>query len=238
MRLQKYLALSGVASRRKSEDIIRSGRVRINNSVINEMGFEVNPEKDIVTVDGNIVRPYTEHEYYMLNKPRSVVCTCSDERGRKTVADFFEHIDKRLFPVGRLDYDSEGIVLMTSDGEFANIVTHPSNGIKKAYRATIDKHYDSKKAEQIKEGVDIGDDRPAQALSVSFNNRIDGRAQVTLEIGEGRKREVRRMLEAQGYNVLRLVRFRIGSLEIGRIAPGKYVKLTREQAYMATKNKD
>jgi 23S rRNA pseudouridine2605 synthase len=174
----------------------------------------------------------------MLYKPRSVVCTCSDEHGRKTVVDFFSNTDKRLFPVGRLDYDSEGLVLMTTDGELANLITHPSYGIKKAYRATIDKHYDLVKADEIKTGVDIGDERPAQALSINFRNRADGRAVITLEIAEGRNREVRRILEAQGYNVLRLVRFRIGSLEIGCVAPGKFIKLSKEQAYLAAKNMD
>jgi 23S rRNA pseudouridine2605 synthase len=230
MRLQKYLSASGVASRRASEALIRAGRVRVNGDIVTDMGILVEPGKDRVSVDGRAVKPVSDHSYYLFYKPRGVVCTMKDEGGRKCIADFFKGDRSRLYPVGRLDMDSEGLLLITDDGTFANNVMHPRYGVEKEYKATVDKAYAAADAAALLEGVDIGERTPAKAQSVEFATRADGRSAVEITLTQGRNHEVRRMLEAQGYRVLRLRRTRIGTFELGDLRPGERRRISREQA--------
>ena len=236
MRLQKYLAECGVASRRKSEELIAKGLVKVNGVVVTKMGTEIEPSKDIVSYDGKRVTKKAKNVYYAVYKPRGVVCTCDDDRGRKTILDCVQKIDRRLFPVGRLDYDSEGLVILTDDGEYANKIAHPSGEGEKEYQATLDKPYAQKLADQLLEGIDIGDDRPAKAKRVAFTNRSDGRGSITVVLTEGRNRQLRRMLEAQGYQILRLKRVRIGALELGDMRPGSAKRLSAQDALKALGN--
>lgn len=230
MRLQKYLADCGVASRRKSEELIRQGRVKVNGRVVTQMGSEITPGRDIVSFDDKRVAPKARHGYYAVYKPRGVVCTCSDDRGRRTILDLMGQNERRLFPVGRLDYESEGLVIMTDDGDYANKVAHPSHDSEKEYRVTLDKAYRQDHADELMQGVDIGDGRPAHAQSVAFANRPDKRSSVTVVLSEGRNRQLRRMFEAQGYAVLRLKRVRIGALELGDMKPGSSRRLSQQEA--------
>lgn len=232
MRLQKYLADCGVASRRKSEELINKGLVKVNGQVVDTMGYEVQP-KDIVSFDGKRVTPQARHVYYMMYKPRGIVCTCSDDRGRKTVLDFIRNTDRRIFPVGRLDYDSEGLVLLTDDGDYANKIAHPSNNSEKEYRLTLGKPYTQAMADQLLAGIDIGDERPAFAKSVEFNNRPDKRSNISIVITEGRNRQLKRMFEAQDYEVLRLKRIRIGALLMGDMKPGSSKRISVQEAQKA-----
>lgn len=226
MRLQKYMADCGVASRRASETYIKEGRVKVNGRTVTEMGAQVNPDRDVVSVDGKRIRPPQSHGYYAFYKPRSVASTCQDDRDRKTVLDYFKNVDRRLFPVGRLDYDSEGLMILTDDGDFALRATHPRYRVGKTYRCTIDGGYNQEKAREMLDGVDIGDPTPAKAADVTFQNREDGRALLTIVLLEGRNRQIRRMLEAQGYRVLRLRRECIGGLSMGDMKPGTYRRLS------------
>ena len=226
MRLQKYMADCGVASRRASETYIKEGRVKVNGRMVTEMGVQVNPDRDVVSVDGKRIRPPQSHGYYAFYKPRSVASTCQDDRDRKTVLDYFKNVDRRLFPVGRLDYDSEGLMILTDDGDFALRATHPRYRVGKTYRCTIDGGYNQEKAREMLDGVDIGDPTPAKAADVTFQNREDGRALLTIVLLEGRNRQIRRMLEAQGYRVLRLRRECIGGLSMGDMKPGTYRRLS------------
>ena len=226
MRLQKYMADCGVASRRASETYIKEGRVKVNGRMVTEMGVQVNPDRDVVSVDGKRLRPPQSHGYYAFYKPRSVASTCQDDRDRKTVLDYFKNVDRRLFPVGRLDYDSEGLMILTDDGDFALRATHPRYRVGKTYRCTIDGGYNQEKAREMLDGVDIGDPTPAKAADVTFQNREDGRALLTIVLLEGRNRQIRRMLEAQGYRVLRLRRECIGGLSMGDMKPGTYRRLS------------
>jgi pseudouridine synthase len=233
MRLQKYMAECGIASRRKSEELIKKGLVKVNGQVVDKLGMEIDPAKDIVSYNGKRITKKASNAYYAVYKPRGIVCTCEDDRGRRTILGYVKHTERRLFPVGRLDYDSEGLVILTDDGDYANRVAHPSRGSEKEYRATLNKAYSQQLAEQLMQGVDIGDMRPAGAKKVAFSNRSDGRATINIILSEGRNRQLRRMLEAQGYDILRLTRIRIGQLELGDMKPGTAKRLSREDAEKA-----
>lgn len=228
------MADCGVASRRKCEEIIAEGRVKVNGRVADQQGLQITPGKDIVSVDGHRIALLQSRAYFAFYKPRGVVCTMQDERGRRCVGDYFARQKRRLFPVGRLDYHSEGLLLMTDDGAFANKITHPSHHVQKIYQVTVDKPYSQKLANELLSGVEIGPgERPAKAVAVTFSNREDGRGQVKIAIEEGRNRVVRRMMEAQELSVLRLKRIQIGGIELGDQKPGGYERLTEQQAMCA-----
>ncbi len=233
MRLQKYLADSGVASRRASEIMIRDGRVKVNGQIVTEMGVQVDPQRDRISVDGHLVKSEAKYAYYLFYKPRGVVCTLSDENGRKCIADFFKQYQKRLYPVGRLDMDSEGLLLVTDDGEYANRVMHPRYEVEKEYRVTVDKLFSSIHAQSLTSGIDIGEKTPAKASKVNFQPRQDGRSVLDITLSQGRNREVRRMLEVLGYEVLLLKRTRIGQLTLGDLKPGEILRINHEKAQQA-----
>jgi 23S rRNA pseudouridine2605 synthase len=218
-RLQKVLARVGLGSRRICEDLIAEERVKVNGEIA-ELGRRVDPERDLVEVDGAPIgiRPGLVH--YLLNKPAGVVTTASDPQGRPTVLELVP-AEPRVFPVGRLDMDTEGLLLLTNDGELANRIAHPSHGVEKEYLAEVVGTPSRAALRTLREGVELDDGRTAPAAAAL----VDG-ALVKLTIHEGRNRQVRRMLEAVGHPVTRLIRTRIGPLSDRRLAPGSWRELT------------
>lgn len=225
-RLQKYLAHAGIASRRAAEEIIASGRVFVNGKRVTDPTTKVTV-KDKVTVDGKSVKPTKTKTYIIMNKPTGVLSSASDDRGRKCVVDLVKS-DARLYPVGRLDYDTQGLILLTDDGDFMQYITHPSHEIWKTYEAQIKGEIDEETLQKLREGVDLGEEDgitlPAEADVVRFKGK---NAVVRVKIREGKNRQVRRMLEAVGHPVLRLKRTALGGLEIGDLKPGSYRNMKR-----------
>lgn len=227
IRLQKYLAENGIASRRKSEELIISGKVKVNGHPVS-IGDKVDPKRDIVTVWGERVEPQTGNIYIMLNKPRGYVTTMSDEMGRRCVAELVEDIEGRVYPVGRLDRDSEGLLLFTNDGEFANMMTHPSMHISKTYRVTVRPKVNEEQLIALSSGVEI-DSGKTMPASVQVLTDEPQRSVLQITIHEGRNRQIRKMCEAVGLETIRLKRTSIGSLKLGMLSPGKYRELTKEE---------
>lgn len=223
-RLQKYLARCGVASRRASEQIIASGRVRVNGRPAVEPGTSVDPEHDRVEVDGLAVRPPVAHTYLLLNKPIGVVSTASEPRGRRTVLDLVP-VDARVFSVGRLDYESEGLLLLTDDGDLALRLTHPRHSVEKEYRALLQGDVTDAILRRLSAGVELDGKRTAPASFERLETHPDG-VWVRVVLHEGRNRQIRRMVEAVGLEVVRLVRVRVGSLELGGLPPGGWRRLS------------
>ncbi|MGV0327053.1 pseudouridine synthase [Corynebacterium confusum] len=222
-RLQKVLAKAGVASRRHAEVLIEKGRVEVNGKKITRQGVRVNPNVDIIRVDGTRVNVNEDMEYFVLNKPRGVHSTMSDEMGRPCVGDLISErvaAGQRLFHVGRLDADTEGLLLLTNDGELANRLMHPKYEVRKTYLATVLGEGDKKLVRALKEGIDL-DDGVAKADFVQVVDKNQGYSLIRLELHEGRKHIVRRMLKAAGYPVQRLVRTKIHTVQLGELKPGK-----------------
>jgi len=227
VRLQKYLADSGVASRRASEQIILAGRVAINGRIARELGTRVEPARDEVTVDGAPVRPRRKI-YVALHKPPGVLCTRSDPQERRIVADLLPKEWGHLTHVGRLDRDSEGLIFLTNDGDFALRLTHPRYGVRKRYLATLEGRADPRVPARLMAGVEeCGDVLKAEkARLLSANN---SHSVVEVELGEGKNREVRRMFAALGLNVARLQRIQIGPIKLGELPLGKWRTLTESE---------
>lgn len=227
-RLQKVLAAHGVASRRAAEEIIRAGRVRVNGAVVREMGVRVNPAVDQILVDDRQLRTQ-RLRYIILNKPSGYITTASDERGRWKVLDLVQ-TPERLFPVGRLDRDTEGLLLLTNDGEVANRVMHPRYGLEKEYHALVTPLPDVEAISAMSRGVVLTDERgrPERTAPAKVNLLPikQGEQWVRIVIHEGRKRQVRRMLEAVGCEVKRLIRARLGPLSLRGIPKGAWRELT------------
>jgi 23S rRNA pseudouridine2605 synthase len=219
-RLQKYLARCGVASRRASEQIILNGRVRVNGEVAVALGTSVDPERDRVELDGRAVVPPATLTYVALNKPIGVVSTARDPRGRRTVLDLVPE-DARLYPVGRLDYDSEGLILLTDDGELAMQLTHPRHNVEREYRALLRGDVTDGVLRRLSAGLELDGSRTAPATFEHIETHPDG-DWVRVVLHEGRNRQIRRMVEAVGLDVVRLVRVRVGSLQLGDLAPGAW----------------
>lgn len=220
MRLQKYLARCGVASRRACEKLIEQGKVAVNGTVVTTLGSKVVPG-DTVTVDGAPVKEESKKVYIMLNKPEGYVTTVSDEQGRSTVMELIEDVHQRVYPVGRLDFNTEGLLLMSNDGDFTMKVTHPSHKMDKVYQAVVSgvpSHFDIEKLER---GVYIDGVKTAKAKA-SLISAEGGRALVELTIHEGRNRQVRKMFDAIGYPVLKLKRVAIGNIVLGNLPLGKW----------------
>lgn len=222
IRLQKVLAKAGVASRRMSEKLIDAGRVEVDGKIVTEQGMRIDPDKSIVRVDGVRVRIDNDLQYFVLNKPRGVQCTMSDDMGRPCVGDIVgEKVDagQRLFHVGRLDAATEGLLLLTNDGELANRLMHPKYEVAKTYLATVVGEADCKLVRALKNGVEL-DDGPAKADYVQIVDVHQGKSIVRVELHEGRKHIVRRMLKEAGYPVERLVRTKIHTVQLGEQTPG------------------
>lgn len=225
MRLQKFIAECGIASRRSAEKIIESGRVYVNGELVDYMGCVIDPEKDVVELDGRVINPESKKYYIALNKPKNYVTTVSDDLGRPTVMQLVEDIDARIYPVGRLDFDTTGLLIMTNDGDFANRLAHPSNVVNKSYIARIDMPLTETQLEKIRSGVELDGSMTAPAKAENIKRPQKG-FEVKITIHEGRNRQVRRMLEAVGANVLALKRISVGSVTLGNLPEGKWRKLS------------
>ncbi len=226
IRLQKMLADCGVASRRKSEELIRAGRVRVNGRVA-EIGDKVDPVNDKVYVGKRRVtgtaRPALH--YIMFNKPRGVLTTMSDEKGRKCVADLIKDIPERVYPIGRLDRDSEGMLLLTNDGAFANHVMHPKKHVNKVYRVSVRPNINDEQVNKLESGVVI-DGRKTAPAQVRVVSREEGRSVLEIVIREGRNRQIRKMCDSVGLEVARLKRIAIGGVKLGGLRSGMWRDLT------------
>jgi len=229
MRLQKYMAMCGVAARRKCEEIISEGRVSVNGQIITEMGTQVE-EGDEVRVDGVMIRPEEEKRYVLYHKPAGEVTTVSDEKGRETVMDRFRDFPVRLYPVGRLDYDSEGLLLLTNDGELAQRLTHPSCEVDKVYLARVTGNPSNEAIDRLRRGVYMeGDQRKTYPADVRVVRDESLFSDIVVTIHEGRNRQVRRMFDAVGHKVLLLRRIRFGAVELGSLRRGEWRELTQEE---------
>lgn len=226
-RLQKVIANAGVCSRRKAEELILEGKVKVNGEVIKELGTKVS-ESDKVEVNNKPIEKETK-EYYLLNKPRGVITTTNDEHGRKTVTDLIE-TSARIYPVGRLDYDTTGAILLTNDGEFANILMHPSNKIDKVYLAKLEGIIKGEQINALKNGIML-DDVLVKASRVKLKkvNQENSTSMVEITIHEGKNHQVKRMFESVGFHVEKLTRERIGIFDIKNLKSGQYRKLTPKE---------
>lgn len=228
VRLQKFMAEQGVASRRKSEDLIRAGKVKVNGHVA-EIGMKINPRKDLVTVGKQKLTNVKNRKmvYVMLNKPRGYVTTVSDELGRKTVMDLLPDFGCRIYPVGRLDKDSEGLLLLTNDGSFTNCMTHPSHEYAKVYRVTVRPSVNDDILFNLRNGIEI-DGRMTAPCEVTVLTEEENRVVLEFILHEGRNRQIRKMCESQGLEVARLKRISIGPVKLGMLKQGDYRELTEQ----------
>ena len=229
IRLQKYLSMCAVASRRKAEELIAQGKVKVNGKVA-EIGDKVSPRHDTVTVSGRKIAANKKHYYIMLNKPRGFITTMDDEMGRKCVAELVSDVGARVYPVGRLDKDSEGLLLMTNDGEFANYMTHPSKHIPKTYRVTVRPDVTEEMLTAFATGMEI-DGRITAPADAHIIEKQDNRVVLEIVLYEGRNRQIRKMCEALGLEVARLKRTSMGSLKLGMLHPGKWRELTEDEVH-------
>lgn len=221
MRLNKFIADAGICSRRKADEMIKEGRVTVNKKEA-IIGMEITPG-DTVRVDGERIRLNTQYEYYMLNKPKRVICSNEDKFGRRLAIDFIKS-KKRLFTYGRLDYMTEGLIIISNDGEVYNHVMHPRKKLYKSYIAILDREIEENDIEAMKHGVVIEGKRTAPAKVKKIDKK-----EIRIAIFEGRNRQIRKMLETLGYNVNSLKRVKIGELSLGYLQPGEYRPLTEEE---------
>ena len=229
VRLQKFLAEAGVASRRKSEELIAQGLVRVNNRTA-KIGDSVDPKKDTVTVSGKRVNKAKTLYYILLNKPRGYVTTTDDDLGRKCVTELVSDIKARLYPVGRLDRVSEGALILTNDGNFANAMMHPSHHVPKTYRVTVRSEILKSQAEKLASGIEL-DGRMTAPAEVNVIEKAEGRSVMEIVLYEGRNRQIRRMCEAIGLEVSRLKRTAVGNVRLGTLPVGKYRELTEKEVH-------
>ena len=227
VRLQKFLAESGVASRRKSEELIDQGKVKVNGRVA-MIGDKIDPKKDTVTVSGKKIVKTKTFTYIVLHKPRGFITTMSDEKDRKCVAELIKDVDGRVYPVGRIDKDSEGMLLFTNDGAFANAMTHPTKHVPKTYRVTVRPSISEEQITALTQGVIIEDRKTAPA-EVRVVTKEEGRVVLEIILYEGRNRQIRKMCEEVGLEVARLKRTQIGSIKLGMLKQGSWRHLTEDE---------
>ncbi|KQX66474.1 pseudouridine synthase [Angustibacter sp. Root456] len=228
VRLQKVLAQAGVGSRRACEALIAAGRVQVDGHVVVEQGVRIDPSRQVVHVDGVRVQLDEEKTYLAFNKPAGVVSTMSDEQGRVSLGDFMSERQERLFHVGRLDSETEGLILLTNDGELAHRLQHPSYGVAKTYLAEVPGPVARDVGKSLRAGIEL-DDGPARVDSFRLIDSQPGKALVEVILHEGRKHIVRRLLEAVGHPVERLVRVQVGPIHLGDLRPGRWRVLTRTE---------
>lgn len=227
-RLQKYLAAMGVASRRACEQLIAEGRVQVNGETVTLPGTKITPGADTVAVDGRVLSQAPRLRYILLYKPVGYICSAADEKGRRTVLDLLAGVTERVYPVGRLDYDTSGVLLLTNDGELTNRLLHPSHEVEKTYLAQVEGEPDQKVLERLRKGVRLSDGLTAPA-KVRRQRSRDGRFWLELTIHEGRNRQVRRMLEAVGHPVLHLKRTKLDFLDLSGLSPGAWRELSADE---------
>lgn len=232
VRLQKVLADCGVASRRKAEEMIAAGEVRVNG-VTAKIGDKVDAKKDKISVKGVPLEAHQKKIYLMLHKPRGFITTMSDEMDRKCVAELVKEVPERVYPVGRLDRESEGLLLMTNDGAFANAMTHPSQHVPKVYRVTVHPGVNEDQLTQMSVGMTI-DDRQTAPARVNVIQQEQGRVVLEIVLYEGRNRQIRKMCEQLGLEVARLKRVAVGPLKLGMLQPGKWRLLTADEVKRLT----
>ena len=228
MRLQKYLAQCGVASRRHAEEMIREGKIQVNGTIVREMGFQVDENRDTVSVEGKEVKPEETKHYLAYYKPIGEVTTTSDPEGRSTVMDKFRDYPVRLFPVGRLDYDSEGLLLLTNDGELMNHLLHPSHEVNKVYLVKASNNISDEEIRQLRQGVII-DNKMTSPAQVRLIRKEAFDTVLLISIHEGRNRQVRKMIEKIGHQVVSLKRVGFGPVELKDLPRGQWRKLTEQE---------
>ena len=226
-RLQKILSEYGIASRRKAEELIKEGRITVNGQIAH-LGQKADPEKDYIKVDGKLLIKPEPKVYYAFYKPRKVITSLIDPQGRPTIKDFIKGIKFRVYPVGRLDFDSEGLLLLTNDGELAYHVMHPSSEIEKTYLVKVDGIIDPETIEKLKKGIKI-DGKLAIPVSVNLVRKLKANSWIKITLHEGRKRQIRKMLERVGHPVIRLIRIAIDGVKLEELKPGQYRSLTKEE---------
>ena len=227
MRLNKYIAMAGLASRRKADELTLAGKVRVNGSVFTEPGYDVQPG-DVVEVNGRAIEPVKHHVYLMLNKPKGYITTVEDDRERPTVMELVGDVAERVFPVGRLDYNTSGLLLLTNDGAFAYQMTHPKHELVKTYRARVTGVLSDERLARLRKGVDIGGFVTSPAR-VEVLKQVERSAVVEIKIHEGKNRQIRKMFATVGNKVIDLERTAIGDLHMSHLRSGHYRKLTRQE---------
>lgn len=228
MRLQKYMAKCGVASRRKSEELINEGLVQVNGKIIIEPGLVIDPKKDVVKVDNKLIRLESNKIYIMLNKPVGYVTTLKDEKNRNIVTDLIEGVNERIYPVGRLDIDTSGLIILTNDGDLTQKLTHPSNNVSKRYIAVVDGVPNRMELEKFRNGIRIDGKKTAKA-SVKIAKKYESDSILDIEIFEGRNRQVKKMCEAINHPVKKLKRVAIGEIIIGGLDIGNWRYLNQDE---------
>ena len=236
IRLQKFLAQAGIASRRKCEQIIEAGRVEVNGKTITAMGVKVDPGKERVTVDGKAVEAAEKDIYILLNKPKGYVTTVSDPQGRPIVTSFLQNVKERVYPVGRLDIDTEGALLLTNDGALTQAILHPSKGVFKTYEAVVKGSPSAASLRALETGVRIDGKKTAPG-QVKVLRKEQRTSTIQLTIHEGRKHQVKKMFAAVGHPVQALKRLAYGKLGLGKLKPGKYRFLTKNDLNLIFSNK-
>ncbi|WMT42662.1 pseudouridine synthase [Paenibacillus sp. D2_2] len=228
-RLQKILANAGVASRRKCEELILNGKVMVNDEVVTTLGTKADPNVDVIIVNGKTIGA-EKKVYIVINKPKGVITSASDPQGRKIVTDYLKGIKERLYPVGRLDYDTEGLLILTNDGDFAHLLTHPKHHVSKTYLATVKGVPHGTELEKLKQGIMLEDGMTAPAEAEYHDIDPEGKqSTISITIHEGRNRQVRRMFDAISHPVLKLKRISFGDLFLGNLKRGLYRHLTKEE---------
>lgn len=227
MRINKYIANAGIASRRKADELIKAGKVKVNGKVMSQPGYDV-ADSDEVLVEGKPVQSTENKVYYAMNKPLGVITSVNDDRGRMTVVDIMSDVEERVFPVGRLDYNTSGLLLLTNDGDFANRIMHPGRRVDKTYRVRVAGNISKMKISVLRAGVRLGKFKTSPArVDVITWNRHSMILEVTIH--EGKNRQIRRMFEAVGYPVQELERISIGNMKLGHLKQGQYRKLSRRE---------
>ncbi len=233
-RLQKAIATSGYTSRRKAEDLIREGRVKVNGEVISEMGFKVK-KGDLIMIDGKVLEGENK-VYYVFYKPKSCICSLSDELGRKTVIDYFEDIKERIYPVGRLDYDTTGLLLMSNDGKFANLMMHPSSHLEKVYEVTVSGLVNGDTLHKLEKGIYLEGVKTLPCkIRVVGKDMEHQTTMLIIKLMEGKNRQVKKMFESMGHKVKRLHRQQIGHINLKGLKPGEY-RILKPQEVKELKN--
>lgn len=235
IRLNRYLAMCGLASRRKAEELLLEGRVRVDGKIILLPSIQIDPERTEITLDGRPVKP-TPHVYIVMNKPSGYVCAVSDKFDPVILEALPEkYREHRVFPVGRLDRETEGLLILSNDGDFANGITHPSFEITKEYEVRLDRHISEKALNRWKEGYEI-DGRFVKPLELGIIDKMDDEPWVRVVIGEGLKREVREMVRLAGFWTKALIRRKIGKMELVKLNPGEFTELTKDDILHKIRN--
>lgn len=232
MRLQKFLAVCGLSSRRKAEDIIKDGRVSVNGEIVRKMGVTIDEVHDTVMLDGQEIHPEAVKRYIILNKPKGYITTARDQFQRHTVMELVSYIPERIYPVGRLDYDTEGLLLLTNDGAFANSMAHPRHKIDKVYIATVVGVFDESRARMLRRGVEI-DGRKTAPAEVKVLEATNDCTKVRIVIREGRNRQVRKMFAAIGCTVIELKRLSVGAFTLGNLPTGAWRSFSEKELSLA-----